>query len=89
MIPAGTVYKDTLSVIKWGNNKEDTARANMHTFKDGGSFKASFVMKDGNGSTISPDDGTYTLSFDDKLGNRGFDVVFSKDVPGPVTIEYE
>ena len=23
------------------------------------------------------------------LENRGFDVVFSKDVPGPVTIEYE
>lgn len=89
-IPAGTVYKDSLSVIKWGNkNKEDAARANMHTFKDDGSFKASFVLKDGNGRAISPDDGTYTLSFDEKLGNRGFSVVFSKDVPGPVVIEYE
>ena len=27
---------------------------------------------------MSPDDGTYTLSFDEKLGNRGFSVVFSK-----------
>ena len=89
-IPAGTVYKDSLSVIKWGNkNKEDAARANMHTFKDDGSFKASFVLIDGNGRAISPDDGTYTLSFDEKLGNRGFSVVFSKDVPGPVVIEYE